>query len=101
MWDIMEAVLPRLAFLGLSFAQPFLVERVLGFMTEPEHVNSTNYARGLVAAYALVYIGLAVCGPIKLHLCTITDIIHPGVNRHHLPYISTRHAVSLPWFGEA
>lgn len=93
MWDIMEGVLPRLAFLGLSFAQPFLVERVLGFMTEPEHINSTNYARGLVAAYALVYIGLAVCGAIDLHVCKVTDILHPGIYRHHSPCTSTKHAV--------
>lgn len=59
-WEIIEGVLPRIAFLGFSFAQPFLVERVLSFMTESEHVNSTNYARSLVAAYAIVYIGLAV-----------------------------------------
>ena len=29
-------------------------------MTEPEHVNSINYAYGLVAAYAIVYLGIAV-----------------------------------------
>ena len=29
-------------------------------MTEPEHVNSTNYAYGLIAAYAIVYLGIAV-----------------------------------------
>ena len=61
-WVFVQGVLPRLAHTGFCFAQPFLVERVLNFMTEPEHVNSTNYARGLVAAYAIVYIGIAVCG---------------------------------------
>jgi hypothetical protein len=97
----MEGVMPRLAFTGFSFAQPFLVERVLGFMTEPEHVNSKNYARGLVAAYAVVYIGLAVCYSINLHFCNVTDIIYPGDHRLHLPCTSTKHAVSLLWFGEA
>lgn len=53
--------MPRLAFTGFCFAQPFLVERVLDFMTEPEHVNSDKYARGLVGAYTIVYFGLAVC----------------------------------------
>lgn len=56
----MAGVLPRLGYTFFCFAQPFLVERVLDFMTEPEHVNSKNYARGLVAAYAIVYIGIAV-----------------------------------------
>ncbi|KAJ5499877.1 ABC transporter integral membrane type 1 [Penicillium expansum] len=29
-------------------------------MTEPEHVNSTNYAYGLIGAYAIVYLGIAI-----------------------------------------
>lgn len=59
-WAFLEGVLPRLAFTGFCFAQPFLVERVLNFMNEPEHVNSANYAYGLIGAYAIVYIGIAV-----------------------------------------
>lgn len=60
-WDYLAGIIPRLANVGFCFAQPFLVERVLDFMNEPEHVNSDNYARGLVAAYGIVYVGLAVC----------------------------------------
>ena len=60
-WDYLAGIIPRLANVGFRFAQPFLVERVLDFMNEPEHVNSDNYARGLVAAYGIVYVGLAVC----------------------------------------
>ncbi|KAJ5748330.1 uncharacterized protein N7511_010026 [Penicillium nucicola] len=59
-WAFLEGILPRLAYTGFCFAQPFLVERVLDFMTEPEHVNSNNYAYGLIGAYAIVYIGIAV-----------------------------------------
>ncbi|CAG8925975.1 unnamed protein product [Penicillium salamii] len=75
-WAFLQGVLPRLLHTGFCFGQPFLVERVLNFMNEPEHVNSTNYARGLVAAYAIVYIGIAVCGlsSIKRHLLTDTQI---------------------------
>ncbi|CAG8000629.1 unnamed protein product [Penicillium salamii] len=75
-WAFLQGVLPRLLHSGFCFGQPFLVERVLNFMNEPEHVNSTNYARGLVAAYAIVYIGIAVCGlsSIKRHLLTDTQI---------------------------
>lgn len=60
-WEFLGGILPRMAFTGFLFAQPFLVQRVLDFMTEPEHVNSSNYARGLVAAYGIVYVGIAVC----------------------------------------
>jgi hypothetical protein len=101
MWEIMGGVLPRLVFTGFSFAQPFLVERVLGFMTEPEHINSTNYARGLVAAYALVYVGLAVCGSINPHFYSNTNILHRNNHRYRLPCINTEHAASLLWSGEA
>ncbi|CAG8888161.1 unnamed protein product [Penicillium egyptiacum] len=59
-WAFFEGVLPRLAYTGFCFAQPFLVERVLNFMTEPEHANSTNYGYGLIGAYAIVYLGIAI-----------------------------------------
>lgn len=60
-WEFLGGILPRMACTGFSFTQPFLVQRVLDFMTEHEHVNSANYARGLVAAYGIVYVGIAVC----------------------------------------
>jgi hypothetical protein len=66
-WAFLEGVLPRFAYTGFCFAQPFLVGRVLDFMTEPEHVNSTNYAYGLIGAYAIVYIGIAVCNFLSMH----------------------------------
>jgi hypothetical protein len=66
-WAFLEGVLPRFAYTGFCFAQPFLVERVLDFMTEPEHVNSNNYAYGLIGAYAIVYIGIAVCNFLSMH----------------------------------
>jgi hypothetical protein len=97
----MEGVLPRIAFTGFSFAQPFLVERVLAFMTEPEHVNSTNYARGLIAAYAIVYIGLAVCGSIAPRFYNDTWITHYKHHRYHLPCTSIKPAVWSQWSGEA
>lgn len=59
-WDLLAAVPAKLAWIGLTFAQPFLVERVLDFTNEPENVNSKNIAYGLIGAYAVVYIGLAV-----------------------------------------
>jgi hypothetical protein len=60
-WDVLAGVLPRLAYTGFIFSQPFLVHRVLTFIEEPEDINSKNIAYGLIGAYALVYIGIAVC----------------------------------------
>lgn len=61
-WTFLEGVIPRLGLTFFNFAQPLLVERVLNFMGEPDHVNSSNYAYGLIASYALVYIGIGVSG---------------------------------------
>ncbi|KAJ5740408.1 P-loop containing nucleoside triphosphate hydrolase protein [Penicillium malachiteum] len=66
-WEYLVGVLPRLAYTGFAFAQPFLVQRVLDFMEEPEHVNSSNYAYGLIVAYAIVYIGIAATWSVYQH----------------------------------
>lgn len=64
-WQILAGLVPRLAYTGFNFAQPFLIQRVLEFMEEPEDVNSRHIAYGLIGAYAIVYIGIAVCGLIS------------------------------------
>ncbi|KAJ5678957.1 P-loop containing nucleoside triphosphate hydrolase protein [Penicillium macrosclerotiorum] len=66
-WQFLVGVLPRVAYTAFTFAQPFLVQRVLEFMTESEHVNSENYAHGLIAAYAIVYVGIAISYAIYEH----------------------------------
>lgn len=91
----MAGILPRLGYTVFTFAQPFLVERVLNFMTEPEHVNSDNYARGLIAAYAIVYVGIAVGSQLpsiiilvnERLICLLPDFIRriypQGIPTHH------------------
>lgn len=59
-WDLLAGVLPRLAYIGFTFTEPFLVHRVLDFTVEPDGPNTRNIALGLVAAYAIVHIGKAV-----------------------------------------
>ncbi|PHH89568.1 hypothetical protein CDD83_5759 [Cordyceps sp. RAO-2017] len=66
-WCFLTGIVPRLAYTGFSFSQPFLIERVLNFTTEPEFPNSKNYAYGLVGAYAIVYIGLSISFAIYQH----------------------------------
>ncbi|KAG6270985.1 hypothetical protein E4U49_004823 [Claviceps purpurea] len=60
MWHLLAGVLPRLAYIGFTFAEPFLVKRVLDFTAEPEGPNTRNFGYGLIGAYALVHIGKAV-----------------------------------------
>ncbi|KAG5917423.1 hypothetical protein E4U61_002737 [Claviceps capensis] len=59
-WHLLAGVLPRLAYVGFTFAEPFLVKRVLDFTAEPEGPNTRNFGHGLIGAYALVHIGKAM-----------------------------------------
>lgn len=59
-WDLLAGVLPRVAYTGFNFAQPYLVQRVLDFVSEPDTPNAGPYAYGLLGAYGIVYVGIAV-----------------------------------------
>ena len=59
-WNFLAGVLPRLAYSGFLFAQPFLVESVLDFIDEARNPNTDSTAYGLICSYAIVYIGIAV-----------------------------------------
>ncbi|KAI1076073.1 ABC multidrug transporter [Whalleya microplaca] len=66
-WNLLAGVLPRLAYMGFLFAQPFLVETVLDFVAEPNHLEAKSTAYGLVAAYGIVYIGIAISYAVYQH----------------------------------
>ena len=57
-WPLLAVVLPRLVQLAFTICQPLVLNRVLVFLAdEPE---SANIGYGLVAAYGIVYVGIAV-----------------------------------------
>ncbi|KAJ6784449.1 hypothetical protein PWT90_09718 [Aphanocladium album] len=58
-WQFLAGVFPRLAYSGFLFAQPFLLERVLDFIDEHHTANTESTSYGLIAAYGIVYIGIA------------------------------------------
>ncbi|KAH8672363.1 P-loop containing nucleoside triphosphate hydrolase protein [Ilyonectria robusta] len=66
-WEILAGVLPRVAYTGFSFSQPFLVERVLTFTEEPRDPSTRSTAYGLIGAYAIVYIGLSLSYAVYQH----------------------------------
>ncbi|ODA76961.1 hypothetical protein RJ55_07478 [Drechmeria coniospora] len=66
-WPILAGVLPRLAYTGFSFSQPFLIERVLDFTAEEPNENKTKIACSLVGAYAISYIGLSLAYAVYQH----------------------------------
>lgn len=54
------AVFPRLCLIGFTFAQPFLINRVITYVEGDKGTDPRSYAYGLMGATALVYLGLAV-----------------------------------------
>lgn len=57
-WELFIAVIPRLAFVGFKFSQPFLLLRIVAAVTSGDTHGSL--AHGLVAATALVFFGISV-----------------------------------------
>lgn len=63
-WQILAAMPARLAYAAFTLSQPFLVQRVLDYTAAPPSESDKNTAYGLIAAYALAYIGIAVSSPL-------------------------------------
>ena len=61
-WELLAPVLPRLILLALTMCQPLLLNRFVNYLSETEASESANIGYGLIAAYGLVYLGLAVSG---------------------------------------
>ena len=59
-WDFLCAVPPRLAYTGFTFCQPFLISRTVDFSSQPIDQASKNVGYGLIGAYFVVYVGIAV-----------------------------------------
>ena len=59
-WDFLCAVPPRMAYIGFVFCQPFLINRAISFSASPITQDTTNVGYGLIGAYILVYVGIAV-----------------------------------------
>ncbi|KAK5657870.1 hypothetical protein OQA88_2418 [Cercophora sp. LCS_1] len=59
-WLVLSAIPPRLAYTGFLFAQPFLIHKATNWLAAPLDTNTYRSGAGLVAAYAIVYIGLGV-----------------------------------------
>jgi ATP-binding cassette, subfamily C (CFTR/MRP), member 1 len=61
--ELSFAFVPRLAYVGFSLAQPYLINVTLAYITNHSRLPE-NYGYGLIGAYALCYVGLAVGFPV-------------------------------------
>lgn len=59
-WDFLCAVPPRLAYIGFTFCQPFLITRAVDLSSQPITAASKNAGYGLIGAYLVVYVGIAI-----------------------------------------
>ena len=57
---ILQPVLPRACHIALTIAQAFLIQRATAWISEPITTNTYRNGGGLIAAYVLVYVGIAV-----------------------------------------
>jgi ATP-binding cassette subfamily C (CFTR/MRP) protein 1 len=62
-------VFPRILLIALTYCQPLLIKRVLSLQLEPVTESSRNIGYGLIAAYGLVYAGIAVSCFLPVGLC--------------------------------
>ena len=70
-WPLLSAILPRLALTAFTYCQPFLINSAVSLSLEPVDGPTTNNGYGLIGAYILVYVGIAVRAPLppNLYLC--------------------------------
>jgi ATP-binding cassette subfamily C (CFTR/MRP) protein 1 len=59
-WPILAGLIPRLGVIGFKYVQPFMIRRMIRWLDEPSSTASQNEGYGLIAAFGLVFIGLAV-----------------------------------------
>ncbi|KAH8887207.1 ABC transporter [Thozetella sp. PMI_491] len=59
-WPMVKSAFPRLFVVAFTFAQPFLIENILSLLVLPEEKNTYAKGQALIAATAIIYVGLAV-----------------------------------------
>jgi ATP-binding cassette subfamily C (CFTR/MRP) protein 1 len=66
-WQLLLSAMPRLVLIGFKYAQPFLLDRTITYVRN-RNDQPSNVGWALVAAYAFVYVGLAICTASFTHL---------------------------------
>ncbi|RGP74273.1 multidrug resistance-associated 1 [Fusarium longipes] len=64
-WPIVSVIVPRLALLAFTICQPLILNRLLVFLSDTS--QSINIGHGLIAAYGLVYTGIALSQALYWH----------------------------------
>ncbi|KAF1838182.1 canalicular multispecific organic anion transporter 1 [Decorospora gaudefroyi] len=67
-WPIFAVVPPRLGLIAFNFCQPFLINRAVTFSQQSATPQINNIGYGLIGAYILVFVGIAVSTGQYMHL---------------------------------
>lgn len=60
-------IIPRVCLIGFTFCQPLLLDRTLDFLAQRDQSDTPDIGNGLIGAYAIVYLGLAVSTGLYWH----------------------------------
>lgn len=66
-WPCCQATVPRLAMIGFYYAQPFVMAAAVTLLSEPWDNSVKGKSYGLLAATALVYVGIAITKQLSDH----------------------------------
>jgi hypothetical protein len=75
-WQFFAGIPPRLLHSGFNFAQPFLIQAIVVFVSMKE--TSVQIAGGLIGATVLVYLGLAISGAWHKYMSNQLVIMYRG-----------------------
>ena len=67
-WHVLSAFPPRLGLIAFTFCQPFLITRAIELSQESVTPASSNDGYGLIGAYLIVYVGIAITSGQYQHL---------------------------------
>lgn len=59
-WPVISVVPARVALTAFNFCQPFLINRAVMYSQSGTNAQTSNIGYGLIGAYVLVYVGIAV-----------------------------------------
>lgn len=76
-WPLLGVVFPRLLQLAFIICQPLVLNRFLEFLEQQD--ESINHGYGLIGAYGLVYLGIALSGAFYSHQATRTVTMLRGI----------------------
>ncbi|KAF4440396.1 hypothetical protein F53441_12344 [Fusarium austroafricanum] len=77
-WQLAAGIIPRLLHSGFNFAQPFLTQSVIVFVSKKQ--MSIEVSSGLIGATVFIYVGLAISGAWYKHMaCQLVTMYRGGL----------------------